>query len=467
MSRTANNFFFKFSTIFFLLGILLLDSCQTEEIVTSEQKTIIEAKRWFEEYQSKSNFNSLFENQEYLWENAKEETLENGQTAIVVPVNDKLQIENYKGKKVLYLYPSEGLKNYEVTLYELLPSAESLQELNSLKELSHFDGYIIAWNLEKGFIESTKFKNSTSVASISGNEILKEKTNNIFSKATPDPPVASYCLGDVIICNDFKNGGSGYSGNGYVYYVNSFGVSGGYTGSYFNSSHGSGASGGGIKAPTPLQIIDKLTGKSKCINDLLTKNGNNFVQKLLANFAGTSNFDIKIVSVDKIDAKDVNGNLLQSNGETTYTREINIAISTSRANDNSSLDVARTILHEYIHADIIRKLYTENNIPGTLDFNLIYQKYGSQHGTMAALYLSSMKEALKEFNKTVLPNDYKNYTDYYGEEPSDAFYEALAWSGLKENNVQAWTNLTAQQQQDINNLAARVTQMSKTANCPQ
>jgi hypothetical protein len=48
-----------------------------------------------------------------------------------------------------------------------------------------------------------------------------------------------------------------------------------------------------------------------------------------------------------------------------------------------------------------------------------------------------------------------------GEEFSADFYEALAWSGLKESNVKAWTDLTAKQQQDINNLAARVTQMSK------
>ena len=195
------------------------------------------------------------------------------------------------------------------------------------------------------------------------------------------------------------------------------------------------------------------------------------MQKLLTNFQGKSEFDIIIVSVDKVMTKDKNGNLVESNGETIYNSRINpttinIAISTSRSNEQSVLDAARTILHEYIHADIIRKLYTVNNISGTLDFNNVYDKYGSQHGTMAALYLQSMKEALKEFNKTILPNDYKNYTDYYGEEPSDAFYEALAWSGLKENNVQAWTDLTPQQQQAINNLAARVTQMSKTINCP-
>jgi hypothetical protein len=466
MSRTANNFFFKFSTILFLLGILLLDSCQTEEIVTSEQKTIIEAKRWFEEYQSKSNFNSLFENQEYLWENAKEETLENGQTAIVVPVNDKLQIENYKGKKVLYLYPSEGLKNYEVTLYELLPSAESLQELNSLKELSHFDGYIIAWNLEKGFIESTKFKNSTSVASISGNEILKEKTNNIFSKAAPDPPVASYCLGDVIICNDFKNGGSGYSGNGYIYYVNSFGVSGGYTGNYFNSSHGSGASGGGIKAPTPLQIIDKLTGKSKCINDLLTKNGNNFVQNLLANFQGESTFDIVIVSKDKIYSQKalayVEGQTAEPNGKI-----IEVRISTSEAESNSALSTARSILHEYIHADIYRKLNIKYDAPsGELDFNKTFEAYNKDHHeTMSALYINSMRDALKDFHKNVLTDDYNKYTNVYGETPSNTFYEALAWQGLSQYNLPAWNILSEEKKQEYNKMLLRAKSMTKSI-CP-
>jgi hypothetical protein len=221
----------------------------------------------------------------------------------------------------------------------------------------------------------------------------------------------------------------------------------------------------------PIKIIDELTGKAKCLNALLNKSGDSFVQKLLANFQGKSEFDIKIVSVDKIIVKDGNGNLVESNGETTYnskinTSLINIAISTSRSDANSSLDAARTILHEYIHADIIRQLYTANNIPETLDFNMIYEKYGSQHGTMAALYLSSMKEALKEFNKTMLPNDYKNYTEYYGEEPSDAFYVALAWSGLKDNNFKAWTDLSAQKKQEINDLAARVTKMSKTIDCP-
>lgn len=145
---------------------------------------------------------------------------------------------------------------------------------------------------------------------------------------------------------------------------------------------------------------------------------------------------------------------------------ITITISTSASNNQSVLDATRTILHEYIHADIIRKLYSAKNIPATQDFNVTYEKFGSQHGTMSALYLSSMAKALKEFHKQLLPNDYTNYTNFYDEEPSDAFYEALAWSGLKENNVQAWKDLSPKQKEEINKLAERVTKMSKSASCP-
>jgi hypothetical protein len=62
----------------------------------------------------------------------------------------------------------------------------------------------------------------------------------------------------------------------------------------------------------------------------------------------------------------------------------------------------RIILHEYIHADIYRKLNTKYDANGALDFNKTYETYGSQYGTMAVLYINSMKEALKAFHKMCL-----------------------------------------------------------------
>lgn len=85
---------------------------------------------------------------------------------------------------------------------------------------------------------------------------------------------------------------------------------------------------------------------------------------------------------------------------------------------------------------------------------------------MAQVYLNSMAGALKEFHKTVLSNDYINYTNYYGEAPSDEFYEAMAWGGLKDSNVKAWTDLPADKKASINSLASRVPILGKTAPCP-
>lgn len=223
-----------------------------------------------------------------------------------------------------------------------------------------------------------------------------------------------------------------------------------------------------VPASTPVQIIDKLTGKAKCLNDLLNKNGDSFVQKLLANFAGKSEFNIEIVSKEKITVTN-NGTIVEINGRTIppVGNLINIEISTSKADTNSALDVARTILHEYIHADIFRKLGTTlGTTQERLDFKTTYEAYGNQHNTIATLYLSSMKEALKGFHKTVLTDDYNKYTQYYDEEPSDAFYEALAWGGLKDANVKAWTDLPADKKAAIEALVNRVPMLSKTVPCP-
>jgi len=199
-----------------------------------------------------------------------------------------------------------------------------------------------------------------------------------------------------------------------------------------------------------VEIIDELTGKAKCLNALLDKNGNSFVQNLLANFEGKSEFNINIVSKDIVTNKDENGIVKEINGKTTYvpgSTSITIEINTSRIDNTSALDAARTILHEYIHADILRKLNTQYPSTGDLDFKKTYEAYGNQHGAMGALYINSMRDALKEFHKNVLTDDYNKYTNYYGEAPTDAFYEALAWGGLRENDVKAWVDLSAEKKQ--------------------
>ncbi|PAM94407.1 hypothetical protein B4N84_14035 [Flavobacterium sp. IR1] len=255
-------------------------------------------------------------------------------------------------------------------------------------------------------------------------------------------------LNPVVVNNNYTNPvvNIGWSGVGVVYY-----------------------NGGSISAPSPYQIIDQLKGKENCLNTLLNKQGNSFVQKLLANFQGKSEFDIVIVSRDKITSVK-NGVAREINGQTIHvinTKVITIQISTSRTNEHSALEATRTILHEYIHADIYRKLLTKSNDIGNRasDFKEVYDKYGNDHNNMANLYLNSMTTALKEFHKNVLTNDYNAYVRNFGEEPTDSFYRALAWNGLKDNDVKAWVDLSQVEKDEIQRMSVRANQLGKTVPC--
>ncbi|WP_367755688.1 hypothetical protein [Flavobacterium sp. WC2430] len=203
------------------------------------------------------------------------------------------------------------------------------------------------------------------------------------------------------------------------------------------------------------------------MNDLLDKNGDSFVKNLLANFKGNSEFDITIVSKEHVVSNQTG---IEINGRTMYDEAnplITIEISTSRTNERAALEGARIILHEYIHADMYRKLYTiDVTNQEVLDFKKTYEAYGNQHGTMGALYINSMKDALKAFHKNVLIDDYNKYINYYGEAPSDTFYEALAWGGLRDSDVKSWTDLSPEKKAAIEALASRVTGFSRTVPCP-
>ena len=203
---------------------------------------------------------------------------------------------------------------------------------------------------------------------------------------------------------------------------------------------------------------DELEGKAKCLNDLLDEKGNSFVKDIFSKFKGNSTFDIKIVSEDKVfvNEKEVNGATSKPINDL-----ITIYISTTSANKRSALEVARTILHEYIHADIYRKLDVKYNADKELDFKKTYLAYKSQHEAMGALYITSLRDALRDFHKTVLTDDYNKYTYYLGE-PSLDFYEALAWRGLKEHDVQAWKDLSPDRKQELDDIGLNIAYLTNS-----
>ena len=274
-----------------------------------------------------------------------------------------------------------------------------------------------------------------------------------------------------------------FNGSTYEYvYVNSSGTSGGHQDAYSyyivndHGAYGTANEEGYYSHEPPLaeipeRIIIALEDKEKCINKLLMKNGGNYMNEILKHFKGESEFDIKIESRDKVISKNTGEEI---NGKTKPPKDgiITIQISTSKALEHSVLVVAKTILHEYIHADMYRKLHTKYPADEDLDFRTTYEAYEkdvfkgtSQHESMAALYIDEMTRALKNFHKNVLKGDYNYLTDNGTNPLPDSFYEALAWQGLAEDGVAAYAELSDEKKQELDDSIAAYYH-STTKNCP-
>lgn len=435
-----------------LMGIIFFVSCTTENVQldqTAKQNSVLKqsnivelSKLWT--INNSDSLAILKDIQKIDWDNAvvsnndKDETLE---VPLLLKNNIKvsyLETKNEVNNKLLFIKDASGKLNAYHMMIATKDKISSTDPSLSFSNLnSSFDGYV-------AFVNSS-------------NKTVNLLPSVLRSKPSITGREIESCTYVIEMHDDFT-----YKIRALLFCT--------FGGGDATSNFGGGGGGGSGAGAPKVKITDYLTGKAKCLNDLLNKNGNVFVQKLLANFQGNSKFDINIVSADKVFGKDDNGNLIEANGNTKYDpkeslTQITIQISTSSTDSNSTLDAVRTILHEYIHADITRKLYSKDNIPSETDFKTVYSQYGNQHGTMAGLYLQSMKEALKDFHKNILPDDYQGYINYYGEEPSDAFYEALAWRGLQYEKVKDWTNLPQTEKERISKLGGRVEKFSRNAPC--
>lgn len=133
------------------------------------------------------------------------------------------------------------------------------------------------------------------------------------------------------------------------------------------------------------------------------------------------------------------------NGVTNgQVQPIQIKLSQKSASQHSELEVAKTIFHELIHAEMWRKIQSiggvnnldSKNFPGLFDYYSRYipildQNGGfsfpngtPQHNLMANHYLNLIADALMEFDGAD-----KNNNDLRSK------YIALAWSGLKETEI--------------------------------
>ncbi len=226
-------------TVLFFL-IIALSSCEKNEPVgesaTAQIASIPMAKTWFEEFKSKEKFNLLFQNLVYHWDKASVSILTDGSKAIIVPITEPNQSVAYNGKKILYLYPLKTKQGFDQTLFELLPYNKSIEKKQDVMDLNTFDGYIVNWDLVKGFERGSKFSNNKSVSNITLKVVITDKIQDY----NPILPITQ--LDDVTIPAGCGGGGGG---EGYSYSIGSgTGFSGGTSsGGYLNGPHTSGSGG--------------------------------------------------------------------------------------------------------------------------------------------------------------------------------------------------------------------------------
>ena len=118
-----------------------------------------------------------------------------------------------------------------------------------------------------------------------------------------------------------------------------------------------------------------------------------------------------------------------------------ILINENNLADRPTLAVAKTFIHETIHAEMYRKIKSVNSqisiddFPGLFDYYSRFENNSdAQHNLMAQYYINIMSDALKEFDSSY----------------SEDIYHAIAWEGLM--GTVAWNNKTQNEKNTIINI---------------
>lgn len=392
-------------------------------------------------------------------------------------------------KTIVGTIDSAGNKSYFYRLYfDKMPLNTFYNIVVTDRQENNIEPFVISYEYENEKRKSIKYYNLKKFldALITRDDILKGKLLYSRNDEQQSEPI------DVEECGDLASEGSGSNNN------NSSGTGGGsgtdpngpsnsnnnsysYYGSYTVINFGGGSSGGGaVWTLTALQanfefpavqvnalkvsnfnknendrvicpegeiiiienieqIVDNLKDKAKCIYTGIKENS--LLKKTLEKFKGKTPTNLILEQKSNLREDDEDSESPIVNGKTYYGDSYNITIvlNTEQSRNRPSLAVARTILHEAIHADIYRKikengglLYSNGTwkINGSrANFPSLFDAYNEDtknpyHNYMAKYYREAMELGLKEYAKSI------------GESYSDQFYKDMAWAGLMD--TKAW-----------------------------
>ena len=195
------------------------------------------------------------------------------------------------------------------------------------------------------------------------------------------------------------------------------------------------------------QIFNELTGKADCVYKKLESTSTGF-KNAIKKFDGE--FPVSHLKLEE--STNLSSNV---NAETSPPASYLITITLNSNNLNRpNLSIARTIIHEVIHAEMFRKILSiidnggdlngltrsqwtnklsNGDYPGIFDYYSRYGVNGMQHQQMASHYISTISNYLKSFQPGL----------------SQDVYDSMAWTGLK--NTTAWNSLSPSKKTEITN----------------
>lgn len=398
--------------IIFLFISLFFTNCQTEEI-SLLQSEVSQAKAWFE----KNHNSQLEKNKFYLdiidWENAvfKDEN-------IYIPI-----ISSYDENFVLNT--NDNLfTNFHARPYLLL---EKDTKNTYIEKLIVFFGTIDYTDIFKLNFRKYNTKNQILEDSFENQnqQFLKSGSCETYYlvrvRTYSDGSYDTEIIGTQQICDPGKDDG--------------------------------GSGGGGLRIivveEEEIKIINDLEGRAKCVYEKMVDSNNN-INWILENFEDgdkPSQFSLQFEMSSTLD------NLTNASFATPQQSGVPntfvIKINSNTLPQRTSLGIARTILHEGIHARLWEFAYRNgktvdpNDFPGVYEYMRTHEK-NWDHQQMADYYRNTIAQGLKQFDNS---------------QHSDSYYDALAWEGLAEikdaNNdyeliyTEAWKKLSTSEQQEI------------------
>jgi hypothetical protein len=191
-----------------------------------------------------------------------------------------------------------------------------------------------------------------------------------------------------------------------------------------------------ISVPIVNDTVLMKNTLTRCIYGKLLESS--LLQNLVSAFVGSNQYHITYTIVD---------NILSANGEQAYGRctdnedgSMTVKINSYYFGKVAPVSIAKTILHESVHANIYQKVASVGGLNNLSTDNFdglfaYYQNYGPknyQHPYMAQYYVPELARALQSFDGNRYSLDY---------------YEALSWAGLHE--TWEWQNMTQTQRDEI------------------